>query len=128
MTSTIDSVGAVIRSDRRGRMLVSPAQREALLDEFERSGVSAMAFCKRHGLVYPTFASWVQKRRQRPAPGAPAFAEVVVEPRREKTPAAGGNAALRITLPGGALIEMTGHDQLPLVVELLRALGLRLPC
>lgn len=127
MTSTIDAGGAVIRSDRRGRMLVSPPQREALLDEFERSGVSAMAFCKRHGLVYPTFASWVQKRRGRPAPGAPAFAEVVVEPRRD-APAACGNAALRITLPGGALIEMTSHDQLPLVVELLRALGLRLPC
>jgi hypothetical protein len=117
----------VIRSDRRGRLLVSPAQREALLDEFQRSDVSAMAFCERHALVSPTFASWLQKRRQRPAPGAPAFAEVVVEPRRE-TPAACGNAALRITLPGGALIEMTGHDQLPRVVELLRALGLRLPC
>jgi hypothetical protein len=72
-------------------MLVSSAQREALLDEFERSGVSAMAFCKRHALVYPTFAAWVQKRHQRPAPGAPAFAEVVVESRGNTAPTSDGS-------------------------------------
>jgi hypothetical protein len=36
MTSTIDSGGEVIRSDRRGRMLVKPEQREDLLDEFAK--------------------------------------------------------------------------------------------
>jgi hypothetical protein len=47
----------VIRSDRRGRVLIDAAQREALLDEFDRNGLSAMAFCRLHDLVYPTFAT-----------------------------------------------------------------------
>jgi hypothetical protein len=127
MTPTINSAGAVIRSDRRGRVLVSPERREALLDEFERSGLSGMAFCRMHSLTYPTFASWVQKRRHRPDPGLPAFAEVIVE-RRDGTPRTPAGPALRVSLPGGATIEVTGREQLPLAVELLRALGLRLPC
>jgi hypothetical protein len=46
----------------RGRVLISAPQHEALLDEFARSGLSAMAFRRLHGLVYPTFATWIQKR------------------------------------------------------------------
>jgi hypothetical protein len=123
-----ESEGAVIRSDRRGRMLVSPQQREALLDEFERSGLSGMAFCKLHGLVYPTFASWRKKRRERPAPGSPAFAEVVLD---EAAPAArreDRRAPLRVALPSGAVVEVSGRDQLPLLVDLLEALSSRRPC
>lgn len=121
MTS-MDSVGgsSVIRSDRRGRMLISAPQREALLDEFDRSGLSAMAFCRLHGLVYQTFATWVQKRRRRSST-APAFAEVIVESREEARPAV--IASLRVVVPGGAVIEMTHREQLPLAVELIRALA-----
>jgi transposase-like protein len=39
-------------------------RREALLDEFERSGASAMAFAKMAGINYATFANWRQKRRK----------------------------------------------------------------
>jgi hypothetical protein len=123
MTSIVDSEAGsgVIRSDRRGRVLVGAPQREALLDEFDRSGLSAMAFCRMHGLVYPTFAAWVQKRR-RQSSAAPAFAEVIVERCEEPRPASSG-PALRIALPGGAMIEMNGREQLPLAVELLRQLA-----
>ncbi len=40
-------------------------QRDALLDAFEQSGQSATAFCRQHGLKYPTFATRVQKHRRR---------------------------------------------------------------
>lgn len=128
MTSMTESEGAVIRSDRRGRMLVSSEQREALLDEFERSGVSGMAFCKLHGLVYPTFASWRAKRRERPVPGAPAFAEVVIEDDLPTGRQPDRRAPLRVTLTSGAVVEVSGRDQLPLLVELLHALSARRPC
>jgi len=126
MTSIVDSEGGsgMIRSDRRGRVLIGAAQREALLDEFDRSGLSAMAFCRLHGLVYPTFATWVQKRRRRPA-ATPAFAEVVVES-RDEAPAVAPNGLLRVTLTGGVTLEMSGCEQLPLVVELIRQLSV--PC
>lgn len=47
----------MIQADFRGRVLVPADQREALIDEFERSGLSAMAFCRLDGLTYPTFAT-----------------------------------------------------------------------
>lgn len=127
MTSIVDSEGgSVIRSDRRGRVLIGAAQREALLDEFDRGGLSAMAFCRLHGLVYPTFASWVQKRRRRTA-ASPTFAEVVVEAPAEVSVAT-PNGLLRVTLTGGVTLEMSGREQLPLAVELIRALAAHPSC
>ena len=123
MTSTTDSQDAVIRTDRRGRLLVSPEQRETLLDEFERSGLSGMAFCKLHGLVYPTFATWRKKRRDRLKPGSPAFAEVVVSEEETFDPAETTGAALKVTLPSGMTIEVSSRTQLPLLIELLRSLS-----
>jgi hypothetical protein len=123
-----ESEGAVIRSDRRGRMLVSPEQREALLDEFERGGLSGMAFCKLHGLVYPTFASWRKKRRERPVPGSPAFAEVLLDDAAPAGRQSDRRTPLRVTLPSGAVAEVSGRDGLPLLVELLQALSVLRPC
>lgn len=128
MTFMTESEGAVIRADRRGRMLVSPGQREALLDEFERSGLSGMAFCKLHGLVYPTFAAWRKKRRECPQPGSAAFAEVVFEAESSCNRAPERQVPLRVVLPSGAAVEISGREQLPLLVELLQALSTRRPC
>jgi class 3 adenylate cyclase len=63
MTTIVDPAGEaarLIRSDTKGRVLVAADQRDALLDAFEQSGQSAMAFCRQHCLKYPTFATWVQ--------------------------------------------------------------------
>ena len=49
--------------DCRERLLVRREQREALLDAFKSSGLSAMAFCQLHDLKYSTFATWRQKKR-----------------------------------------------------------------
>ena len=128
MTSTTESDGTVVRTDRRGRMLVSAEQREALLDEFERSGLSGVAFCKLHGLVYPTFATWRQKRREKPGPESPAFAEVVVGTDRRVESSHVSGRPLRVTLPSGVVIEVSGRDQLPLLTDLLATLCPRSPC
>lgn len=123
-------MGPVPCSDRRGRVLIGTAQREALVDEFDRSRLSAAAFCRLHGLTYQTFATWAQKRRRGESSShqnaAPAFAEVVVEPRVQSISAQA--SALRITLPSGAVIELGGREQLPLAIELLRALETPRPC
>jgi len=53
MTSIVDPGGEAARlipSDSKGRMLVAADQRDALLNAFEQSGQSAMAFCRQHGL------------------------------------------------------------------------------
>jgi DNA-binding transcriptional regulator YiaG len=61
MTSTIDETKN-LRTDARVR--VPAERRNELLDEFERSGISAMRFAKMAGINYATFANWRQKRRQ----------------------------------------------------------------
>src|SRR5215207_1914432 len=61
MTSTEPEVCKV---DRGGRVHVPAARREALLDEWERSGVSAPEFARLVGVKYATLAGW-RARRQR---------------------------------------------------------------
>ena len=57
----------------RHRRSTPSARRRQLLTEFERSGLSAAAFARRHGIAYTTFCSW---RRRRPAKPNLGFAEV----------------------------------------------------
>ena len=125
MTSIVDPDGEaarLIRSDTEGRVLVAADQRDALLDAFEQSGQSAMAFCRQHGLKYPTFATWVQKRRRGSGPAHPRFAEVTVDlPATVEPPVV--PEPMRITLPDGTRIDIACRKQLGWAVELLRHLS-----
>jgi transposase-like protein len=115
------SDSTIIRTGSDGRLRYSPAQRQELLDAFDRSGMSAMSFSRQHGVYYQTFIAWLRKRRQNPGvtdTAGPAFAEVMLD-----QPA---SAALRIVLPCGAAIELTSRAALPLALELLS--NLRRPC
>jgi transposase len=67
MTSLLED--QILKSDRRGRVRVPVERREALLEEFERVGVSAAKFAEMVGLKYSTFANWAQKRRKERAGG-----------------------------------------------------------
>ena len=60
------------RPQRKGR--VSARERAQLLLEFDRSGLSAAAFAREHGLNYTTFCGWRQRRDQ--GKGSPVFVEV----------------------------------------------------
>ena len=48
-------------TDRRGCVRTPREDREALLDTFEKSGMSGAAFARLHGIKYPTFACWRYK-------------------------------------------------------------------
>ena len=54
----------VLKTDVLGRVHTPRARREALLEEFERSGVSGAAFAALVGVKYPTLAWWIQQRRR----------------------------------------------------------------
>lgn len=125
-----DAEASLLKTDTRGRVFTPPARREQLLDEFERSGLSGAKFAALTGLKYPTFAAWVQARRQQsgaatratpaknPAPTV-RWLEAVVGPLASP----GTGLPLAVQLPGGARLELTSAQQLPLAVELLRALA-----
>jgi len=130
-----DKAGGLIRSDRRGRLLVRAEQRAAILQAFDSGSLSAMAFCRQHGLSYSTFATWIQKRRREnavprsvvcaPAPANPSFAEVHLE---QPVTFAQPPRAIKINLPSGASVEISDPSQMPLVIELLRHLSSNRSC
>lgn len=116
----------VLKVDAAGRVWTPRDQREAVLDEFERSGVPASKFAAHIGVKYPTFASWVQKRRKRRGDDA-------ARPRQEpaalqwvEASVAGGDGTaargLIVHLPGGARLEVGDAAQAALAGQLLRAL------
>ena len=128
----------LLKTDVLGRVRTSGQRREALLDEFERSGVPATKFAALVGVNYQTFASWVQRRRRSTgaygrnvvktrdkdtAPPALRLVEAVVDsgtaPTHEAPP------AVMVHLPGGVRVEMAHRAQAGLVVELWRSLEVR---
>ena len=54
----------ILKTDALGRVRTPKARREALLEEFARSGVRGQKFAALVGVNYQTFASWVQQRRK----------------------------------------------------------------
>jgi hypothetical protein len=127
----------VLKRDALGRVKTDAARRDAILDEFERGGLSGVKFAAVTGIKYATFASWMQRRRRargacrRKAPpgksaprrGAllPALGWVQAEVERRPI-AAGPRAVLRLELPGGAIMEICHEAQSLLAARLLRAL------
>ena len=49
------SDSSIIRAGSDGRLRFTPAQRQDLLDAFDRSGLTTMAFARGHGVCYQTF-------------------------------------------------------------------------
>jgi hypothetical protein len=127
MTFTVEQQN-ILGADERGRVRVSDERREALLDEFERSGLSAVRFVERIGVKYPTFAQWVQRRRKarqeeavtKAKPGPMTFLEAVMDPPAEVRAATHG---LTVMLPGGAHVVVETVVQLRLAAELLGMLA-----
>lgn len=106
----------------------SAQRREALLDEFERSGLSGVQFARRAGVKYPTFAAWVRNRRRNtqatPSPSRPkAFAFI------EAVPDADADGTLTVELAGVARVEVRSSSHLHAVAELIGMLtSARRPC
>jgi hypothetical protein len=123
----------ILKRDALGRVTLPREQREALLDEFERSGLPAAQFARAAGIRYQTFACWVQKRRHARdeyadlSPAAPAalrLLEVVSAQAAEQQCQPGG--ALEVVLPGGAKLLVASTAQVELAAQLLKAFAF--PC
>ena len=120
----------ILKVDKAGRVWTPKEQREAALDEFERSGMPASKFAERIGVKYSTFAWWAHQRRKlrgcvdaiqepRGEPAALKWVEAVPEDTR----AAAAVRALVVHLPGGARMEIADGAQAVIAAGLLRALG-----
>ena len=126
--SVATAPGSLLKLDTRGRVRTSKERRQAILAEFDHSGVSGAQFAKLTGLRYSTFAGWVSRQRKAKA-GSKVATPTVVPARRaprrwvEATldpPAP--SPGLLVQLPGGVQLELTSPAQVPLVVALVQGL------
>ena len=106
-------------ADTRGRLRASKEQRRVILAEFERSGLSAVAFAQRTGLKYSTFAAWVQRYRRTKHPVRKSPLRLLEAVAAQPAPVA---VPLQVQLPGGARLEISEARQISLAAALLGAL------
>jgi hypothetical protein len=98
----------------------SASQRAQLLTAFDRSGLSAAAFARKHQLNYTTFCGWRQRRNQT-AVTVPGFVQV-------ELPAAAAANVLIVELVGGARLRIESPDQIVLAAALVHQLHTSRPC
>ena len=120
----------ILKSDALGRVRTPRARREALLVEFEKSGVSAKKFAALVGVNYQTFASWVQAQRKArgrepSAVGPVRLWEAVVEGGGCADAGPAGSPGLVVELPGGSRMSVDSPVQLPMAAELVSLLAQR---
>lgn len=112
----------LLPTDSRGRIKLPKERREALLEEFERSGMSGQEFAKWAGVKYPTFAYWRQQRRKKLGIGQekPLLVNLVEAVMEEPQSKEAVGVSLMIHVPGGLRVECAGAEQ---AAEFVRAMG-----
>jgi len=84
MTSIVGEA-EVLKIDERGRVRVPVERREALLDEFEKSGMSGAKFARLAGIKYATFANWTLARRKARSQESPSSEPYLNQPLHQAT-------------------------------------------
>ena len=133
MTLTIAPVdGQIVKRDAAGRVRTPVERREALLAEYDRSGMSGQKFAEWAGIKYTTFANWLQQRRKRRQERVPAEANpddavqwveaVMGQNPPRKVAERPGPAGLIVHGPGGVWMEIREEKQVEWAAKLLRQL------
>jgi hypothetical protein len=121
--ATEPSEATLIKTDALGRMQRTCEQRERILDEYERSGLSGPKFAALCGVKYQTFASWLARRKtRRPAHPKGKAATQVRWLEASVQPAAASTTGLLLQLPGGIRAQISNQHHIPLAAALVRAL------
>ncbi|WP_395735265.1 IS66 family insertion sequence element accessory protein TnpA [Prosthecobacter sp.] len=123
----MDKTSLVLKRDERGRVRTPRERRAMLVAEFGRSGLSARRFAQLAGVRYNTFWNWLREHGQTARRGKkrtepkPRLVEVCMNP--QEASCQSPQAAVRITLPGGAEASLRHAGQVPLLAALLKALA-----
>jgi len=88
-----------------GRVRRTEAEWRAVVERFERSGLSVSAFCRRAKVSRGSFEKWRRRLADSPRP-SPAFVEWLPPPSVEpETVAKGGPGEFELSLPGGVVLR-----------------------
>ena len=135
--TTTEEEKEIFKVDAIGRVRVPKERREALVDEFERSGMSGLVFAERYGVNYQTFATWVQKRRRadgtyekmkdereagKAGSGSKRMASKMKWLEVVKEPPVAAAVGLKVELPGGGVVRVEDASQAALAAVLIREL------
>jgi hypothetical protein len=105
------------KRDEKGRKITSGAQREAMIEQYRRSGLTQKAFAQRERLNYHTLISWLQGRKAKTAEVSESkpvrFAEFPFE--RERA-----GDGLEVQLSDGTVIRGGNVIQIAQVIKALR--------
>ena len=120
----------ILKVDEAGRVQMPPGKREAMLTEYDRSGMTGAQFARFVGVRYSTLMYWLQKRRKEAGPGEqadsrpdhPRWLEARVEGEMPKC------ENLVVEVGGGVRMLVGSRTQAALAGEVLRAMGLLRGC
>ena len=62
--TVMESGSEILKVDEVGRVRTPPEKREAMLAEYDRSGMTGAQFARFVGVRYSTLMYWLQKRRK----------------------------------------------------------------
>ncbi|HEY5742321.1 MAG TPA: hypothetical protein VIS99_07250 [Terrimicrobiaceae bacterium] len=121
----------ILKVDEVGRIQTPPEKREALLVEYDRSGMTGAQFARFSGVRSATLMYWLQKRRKEagrgqqvrtPGKDHPRWLEARVEGEVMKP------ENLVVEVGGGVRMLVSNRTQAGLAGEVLRAMGLGRGC
>ena len=119
----------ILKVDEAGRVQMPPGKREAMLTEYDRSGMTGAQFARFVGVRYSTLMYWLQKRRKEAGRGEPS--EPIARPGHPRWLEArmeGECENLVVEVGGGVRMLVGSRTQAVLAGEVLRAMGLVRGC
>ena len=123
---------SILKTDRQGRLRYTPEQKKIMVDAYRASGLSAPRFAAHHGVNYQTLVTWIRKNKQSSTSTTPnsspsgflSLVPALIEVSGNEP----ADAAMEISLPGGARLSLTSANQVALAVALIRQLEQARPC
>ncbi len=118
----------ILKVDERGRVVTPREQQEAVVDAFEKSGMTGAQFARHVGVKYPTLMNWVQRRRRARESTPPEVAPVTGAAWIEAVVERPSSEGLVIEMSESVRIKIREQDSVGMAVQLLQGLGYGRPC
>jgi transposase-like protein len=129
--TVMESGAEILKVDEVGRVRTPAEKREAMLAEYERSGMTGAQFARFVGVRYSTLMYWLQKRRKQAGASEERASSGNDHPRWLEARVEGDlspSEKLVVEMGGGVHMLVGNRTQAALAGEVLRAIGLGRGC
>jgi transposase-like protein len=130
--TVMEAGSEILKLDEVGRVRTPPEKREAMLAEYDRSGMTGAQFARFVGVRYSTLMYWLQKRRRARRAGGRCEAAARPDHPRWLEARLEGEASkaenIVVEVGGGVRMLVSNRTQAALAGEVLRGMGLGRGC